>query len=67
MTAWPKPAQLLNLSPDTVVVNVQGDEPLIPADLINEVARVLTERPDASMSTAAHPIASLEEFTNPTW
>ncbi len=57
--------QLLNLSPDTVVVNVQGDEPLIPADLINEVARVLTERPDASMSTAAHPIASLEEFTNP--
>lgn len=57
--------QLLSLSPDTVVVNVQGDEPLIPADLINEVARVLTERPDASMSTAAHPIASLEEFTNP--
>ena len=53
------------LSPDTVVVNVQGDEPLIPADLINEVARVLTERPDASMSTAAHAIGSLEEFTNP--
>jgi 3-deoxy-manno-octulosonate cytidylyltransferase (CMP-KDO synthetase) len=57
--------QLLGLSPDSVVVNVQGDEPLIPAELINEVARVLTERPDASMSTAAHPIASLEEFTNP--
>jgi 3-deoxy-manno-octulosonate cytidylyltransferase (CMP-KDO synthetase) len=57
--------QLLNLSPDTVVVNVQGDEPLIPPALINDVARVLTERPDASMSTAAHAIGSLEEFTNP--
>ena len=57
--------QQLGLAPETVVVNVQGDEPLMRADLINEVARVLTERPDASMSTAAHPIASLEEFTNP--
>jgi 3-deoxy-manno-octulosonate cytidylyltransferase (CMP-KDO synthetase) len=55
----------LGLAPETVVVNVQGDEPLMTADLINEVARVLTERADASMSTAAHPIASLEEFTNP--
>lgn len=57
--------QQLGLASETVVVNVQGDEPLMTADLINEVARVLTERPDASMSTAAHPIASLEEFTNP--
>ncbi|MBP6221692.1 MAG: 3-deoxy-manno-octulosonate cytidylyltransferase, partial [Limnohabitans sp.] len=57
--------QLLGLAPDAVVVNVQGDEPLIPPALINEVARVLTERPDASMSTAAHAIGSLEEFTNP--
>ena len=57
--------QQLGLAPETVVVNVQGDEPLMRADLINEVARVLTERPDASMSTAAHPIVSLEEFTNP--
>jgi 3-deoxy-manno-octulosonate cytidylyltransferase (CMP-KDO synthetase) len=57
--------QQLGLAPETVVVNVQGDEPLMTADLINEVARVLTERADASMSTAAHPIASIEEFTNP--
>jgi 3-deoxy-manno-octulosonate cytidylyltransferase (CMP-KDO synthetase) len=57
--------QLLQLPPEAVVVNVQGDEPLIAPDLINAVARVLTERPDASMSTAAHPIATLEEFTNP--
>jgi 3-deoxy-manno-octulosonate cytidylyltransferase (CMP-KDO synthetase) len=57
--------QLLSLPADAVVVNVQGDEPLMPPDLINDVARVLTERPEASMSTAAHAIASLEDFTNP--
>lgn len=57
--------QLLGLPADAVVVNVQGDEPLIPPSLINDVARVLTECPEASMSTAAHAIASLEEFTNP--
>ena len=57
--------QLLGLPKDAVVVNVQGDEPLIPPALINDVARVLRERPDASMSTAAHAIGSLEEFTNP--
>ena len=57
--------QLLGLPDDALVVNVQGDEPLMRPDLINEVARVLTERPDASMSTAAHAIGSLEEFGNP--
>jgi 3-deoxy-manno-octulosonate cytidylyltransferase (CMP-KDO synthetase) len=57
--------QILGLPPDAVVVNVQGDEPLIPPRLIQDVARLLTERPDASMSTAAHPIGSLQEFTNP--
>jgi 3-deoxy-manno-octulosonate cytidylyltransferase (CMP-KDO synthetase) len=57
--------RLLGLPSDAVVVNVQGDEPLIQPGLINDVARVLTERPEASMSTAAHAIASVEEFSNP--
>ncbi|WP_090141798.1 3-deoxy-manno-octulosonate cytidylyltransferase [Limnohabitans sp. DM1] len=57
--------QLLGLPDDAVVVNVQGDEPVIPPALINEVARLLSERPDASMSTAAHAISTLQEFTNP--
>jgi 3-deoxy-manno-octulosonate cytidylyltransferase (CMP-KDO synthetase) len=56
---------LLGLPDDAVVVNVQGDEPLMRPELINDVARVLTERPDASMSTAAHTIGSVAEFTNP--
>ena len=57
--------QLLGLADDAVVVNVQGDEPLMPPALINEVARLLTERPEASMSTAAHAISSVAEFCNP--
>ena len=57
--------ELLGLAGDDLVVNVQGDEPLLPPVLIDEVARVLAERPEASMGTAAHAIDVLEEFTNP--
>lgn len=57
--------QRLGLLDDAVVVNVQGDEPLIQPELINAVARLLIERPEAGMSTAAHAIGSLSEFTNP--
>lgn len=57
--------QQLGWSDDTIVVNVQGDEPLMSPDLINQVATLLNERPEASMSTAAHAIDSLSEFVNP--
>ena len=57
--------ELLGLPDEALVVNVQGDEPLIPPVLIDEVARVLAERPEASMGTAAHAIHDLAEFTNP--
>jgi 3-deoxy-manno-octulosonate cytidylyltransferase (CMP-KDO synthetase) len=56
---------LLDLKPHDVVVNVQGDEPLINPELINQVAELLVQRPSASMSTAAHEIHELAEFTNP--
>ena len=56
---------LLGLQPHDVVVNVQGDEPLINPELINQVAELLIQRPSASMSTAAHEIHELAEFTNP--
>jgi 3-deoxy-manno-octulosonate cytidylyltransferase (CMP-KDO synthetase) len=56
---------LLGLDGDEVVVNVQGDEPLIAPALIDAVAALLAERPQASMSTAAHAIDSLAEFGNP--
>ena len=56
---------LLGLTDDAVVVNVQGDEPLIAPERINQVALLLIQRPEASMSTAAHPIHALEDYTNP--
>jgi 3-deoxy-manno-octulosonate cytidylyltransferase (CMP-KDO synthetase) len=58
-------SQLLRLSPEDVVVNVQGDEPLIDPQLIDRVAQLMTEHPSASMGTAAHPIASLDDWLSP--
>ena len=55
----------LGLAGDDSVVNVQGDEPLIDPHLIDAVAHLLDANPAAAMSTAAHPIASVEEFRNP--
>lgn len=55
----------LGLDGDNIVVNVQGDEPLIEPALINEVAALLQQRPLASMGTAAHAIDALADFTNP--
>jgi 3-deoxy-manno-octulosonate cytidylyltransferase (CMP-KDO synthetase) len=56
---------LLGLEGNDVVVNVQGDEPLIEPSLIDAMARLLRERPEADMSTAAHAIESVADFTSP--
>lgn len=58
-------SQMLNLQENAVVVNVQGDEPLIEPALINQVAHLLSERAEASMSTAAHAIDNLADFLSP--
>jgi len=55
----------LALPDDAIVVNVQGDEPLIAPALIDAVAEVLAAQREAVMSTAAHAIRSVEEFGNP--
>ena len=57
--------RLLGLDGGDIVVNVQGDEPLIAPQLINAVAALLAERQDASMGTAAHAISTLDELHNP--
>jgi 3-deoxy-manno-octulosonate cytidylyltransferase (CMP-KDO synthetase) len=57
--------ELLGLDGDDVVVNVQGDEPLIEPGLVRRCAELLFERSDCVMSTAAHPITELAEFLNP--
>jgi 3-deoxy-manno-octulosonate cytidylyltransferase (CMP-KDO synthetase) len=56
---------LLGLPDDAVVVNVQGDEPLIDVALINAVAQLLVSRTDCAMSTAAHAIDNLADYLNP--
>jgi 3-deoxy-manno-octulosonate cytidylyltransferase (CMP-KDO synthetase) len=48
-----------------IVVNVQGDEPLIEPGVIREVADALSRNPEAGMSTACHPIDDAESFASP--
>jgi 3-deoxy-manno-octulosonate cytidylyltransferase (CMP-KDO synthetase) len=57
--------ELLGLPDTDVVVNVQGDEPLIDPASINAAAELLHTRNDCSMSTLAHAIDRVEDFANP--
>jgi 3-deoxy-manno-octulosonate cytidylyltransferase (CMP-KDO synthetase) len=52
-------------APDAIVVNVQGDEPLIEPALISAAAQQLAGHGDAAIATLCCPIASAAEFTNP--
>jgi 3-deoxy-manno-octulosonate cytidylyltransferase (CMP-KDO synthetase) len=56
---------VLGWDEDTVVVNLQGDEPCMPTALIAEVAQALVDEPEAGIATMATPIASAEELFNP--
>ncbi|WPB58220.1 3-deoxy-manno-octulosonate cytidylyltransferase [Xylophilus sp. GOD-11R] len=56
---------LLALPDDAIVVNVQGDEPLMPPALVAAVASLLHQRPEADIATAAHAIDSVQDFRNP--
>jgi 3-deoxy-manno-octulosonate cytidylyltransferase (CMP-KDO synthetase) len=56
---------LLGLDDNNVVVNVQGDEPLIDPASIDAAAQLLQARSDCSMSTLAHAIDRVEDFANP--
>ena len=56
---------MLELGPQEIVVNVQGDEPMLQPALIRRMAEVLAAHPDASIATAAHPIESAAEAFNP--
>lgn len=58
-------AVALGLGGDEIVVNVQGDEPLIDPGLIRDVATMLERNREASMSTACHPIHDEASLANP--
>lgn len=55
----------LGMPEEAIVVNVQGDEPLIPPGLINQVARNLESAPEASIATLCEPIDQVDAVFNP--
>ncbi|UAW64057.1 3-deoxy-manno-octulosonate cytidylyltransferase [Mycoavidus sp. HKI] len=58
-------ATQLDWADDQIIVNVQGDEPLINPTLIREVAAHLAANPSCALASAAHPVSSREEIFNP--
>jgi 3-deoxy-manno-octulosonate cytidylyltransferase (CMP-KDO synthetase) len=50
---------------DDIVVNLQGDEPMMPTTVVNEVADALNARPHIDIATAVTPVQSLAEFLDP--
>jgi 3-deoxy-manno-octulosonate cytidylyltransferase (CMP-KDO synthetase) len=57
--------RLIGLAGDALVVNVQGDEPLIDPTLIDAVAAALAAAPDCAMATACHALADPADLINP--
>ncbi len=57
--------QMLALPDDALVVNVQGDEPLIDPAMIDAVAELLGETPEASIATCAAPVRDADTLFNP--
>ncbi len=57
--------RILKLKDEDIVVNVQGDEPLIPAAVINQVAENLQKNPQAGLCSLYEKIDNLEDISNP--
>ena len=55
-------AKIKGWASDDIIVNVQGDEPLLPEQLVQQVAQLLVDQPESSMSTLCESIHQLEEF-----
>lgn len=55
----------LSVDAEEIVINLQGDEPLMPPELIRQVAQTLSSRKDAQVATACHAIHDRETLTNP--
>lgn len=58
-------AAQLGCADDEIIVNLQGDEPLMPPTLVRRVAETLAAHPAASVATASHPIHDADSLRNP--
>ena len=58
-------ARRLHLDPDLIVINLQGDEPALPSELIQRVAATLADEPEASLATLATPLRHARELFDP--
>lgn len=58
-------AEKLNLADSDIIVNIQGDQPLFAAEVIDQVARPLVDEPDLPMSTLIYTILRHEEIADP--
>lgn len=58
-------ARVRGWSDDTIVVNLQGDEPLMPPAAVRQVAALLADDATADVTTLAHPIHAVDEWLNP--
>lgn len=58
-------AEQMNMHNDDILVNVQGDEPLIPPEVIAQVASNLAQNPQCECATLSEPINTYGEFMNP--
>jgi 3-deoxy-manno-octulosonate cytidylyltransferase (CMP-KDO synthetase) len=58
-------AELIGMAEHDVIVNIQGDQPLFPSEVVEQVARPLLDEPDLPMSTLIYKIIRPEEITDP--
>ncbi len=58
-------ARALCWAPDDIIVNLQGDEPLMPPALVRQVAQLLEDHAAADVATLAAPVTSAAEFLDP--
>ncbi|WP_367987962.1 3-deoxy-manno-octulosonate cytidylyltransferase [Vibrio sp. NTOU-M3] len=58
-------AQTLGFAEQDIVVNLQGDEPLMPTALLSQVAQLLEQHPKAGMATLMQPIHVVDDWLNP--
>jgi 3-deoxy-manno-octulosonate cytidylyltransferase (CMP-KDO synthetase) len=58
-------AMLLNLAPEDIVINIQGDQPVFPPDLISQLAEVLCRDPEVVMVTPVRRLSDAKTAANP--